>query len=259
MSFNLNEYKKMKINELQYFFRGINFKNVNKEGSIIIDYATPECSEFFNGKNSSRCITEEFLKRIKENYNDLIFTDLEFSGSKEEVDSSIMRFIGSLRRELEEYKLTLITQEFVPEEKIEKKYISISEHEKYRARENNLLYMGLNFIKLQIGQNVYSLPKTGNEAEKEDRVVDNLNIIIIYMYALISMIRDKKEKLSEFVDTVSANINVKDSRYPEMMRMQFTLLNIKNYDDFVMEYNELIEKIKNSELQETSQVVPKIR
>lgn len=259
MSFNLNEYKKMKINELKYFFSGINFKNVNKEGKIIIDCATPECSEFFNGKNLSRCITEEFLKRIKEYYYDLIFTDLEFSTSKEEVDSSIMRFIGSLRRELDEYKLTVIKQEFVPKEKMEKEYISISEHEKYRVRENNLLYMGLNFLKLQIGQNVYSFPKTGNEAEKEDKVADDLNSIMIYIYLLISAIKDKKEKLSEFVDTVSANIDEKDPRHLEMMRMQYTLLNIKNFDDFTLEYEKSIEKVKNPELQDKSQVVPKRR
>lgn len=259
MTFNLNEYKKMKIKELQYFFKGVNFKNIQKDGGVIIDNVTPECSNFFNGNNPSHLITLEFLKRIKENYYNLVFTDLEFSSSKEEVDYAILQFVSNLRRELDEYKLTLIKQEFIPEEKIDKGHISIGKHQKYRVREDNLINLGLNFIKLQIGENVYSFPKTGNEAEKEDKVADELNSIMIYIYLLISSIKDKKEKLSEFVDTVSANIDVKDPRYLEMMRMQYTLLNIKNFDDFILEYEKLIDEVKKSSLQDMSQVVPKRR
>lgn len=259
MILNLNEYKKMKTNDLKYFFRGVNFKNINKEGSVVIDDVTPECSEFFNGNNPSCRITEEFLKRIKENYNNLIFTDLEFSSSKEEVDYAILQFVSNIRRELDEYKLTLIKQEFVPKEKIEKDYISIGEHQKYSVREDNLLYMGLNFIKLRIGENIYSMPKTGHEAEKEDKVADDLNLIMIYIYLLISAIKDKKQKISEFVDVVSENIDVKDPKYLEMMRMQFSLLNIKDYEEFILKYEEMIEKIKNPKLQDMSRVVPKRR
>lgn len=254
MNYNLNEYKQLKIKEVNYFLRGINFNNIGKKHEKIIDYASPECSSFFNVIGPCRLITEEFLIRIKEKYGDLIYVDLEFASSKEEVDAAIESFVNNIRKELDEYKYTVIKQTFIDKEKLEEDHVTINNHSKYNVKENNLINLGLNFIKIQIGDKIYGTPKNGKESEKEDVTLNNLNTMLIYVYALLGMINDKKEKEEEFIDFIAEHCKATDPKYFELRKLQAVFLNIKTYDDFIEKYNELIAQIKEIFVQEAEKI-----
>ena len=256
-----DEYKKNRIREVQYFLRGIKFSNIKKYDSKIIDYVTPECSYFFNKELVNRYITEELLIKVKRYYDVLVSKimtiniDMEFCKNMKDVDEEVSMFVNkidkevklfvdNIRKELEEYKLTIIKQTFINPSDINGRYISIDDHTKYKVKEDNLINMGLNFIKVKVGNNIYEIPKNGREAENDDVVLDDLNTIIVYIYALLSMIKDKKQKKEDFVDFIAENVKVTDPRYFEFLKLQDVFLNIKNYDEFIYEYNKMILKIK---------------
>ena len=240
MNYNLEEYKKLRGKEVEYFLRDINFSNIVKRDTKIIEYASPECSAFFNEVGPIRFITEEFLIRVKEYYGILINTDFEFASSKEEVDAAIKVFVDKVRKDLDEYKYTIIKQSFIDKDKIKEKYISINNHNEYNVKEGNLISLGLNFMKIQIGDKVFGVPKTGREAEKEEVVLDNLNIMLVYVYCLIGMINDKKNKKDELIDFTAMKFKVIDPRYLEIHDEVITsYLNIKNYYEFIVKCGEL--------------------
>ena len=67
--------------------------------------------------------------------------------------------------------------------------------------------------------------------------------MIIYVYFLVCVIQDKKEKKEEFIDFVAANFDPTDERYIDIMRMQSIFLNEKDYKTFLIEYRSVAEKV----------------
>lgn len=234
----LNEYKSNKIKEINYFLRGINFQNIGIKEKPIINHS-PECDEFFNKNRIFREITERFLNKIKEYYNNLLDTELEFASSQEEIDRAVLNFVEKTKEELNNYKNLIIKAAF---KSVEQEHIIIDELPE--VREKNLINTGLNFIRVKLGTKEYPTAKTGFEAEKEDEVLDNLNIMIIYIYVLVCMINDKKQKKEEFIDLIAENFSPTDPKYGEHLNTHLQLLNEKNYDKFVELYYAEIEKIK---------------
>ena len=235
---NLNEYKANKIKEIDYFLRGIHPENIGIKDKKIISGLTPLCSNFFNGSGHYRKITEVLLNKINGCYIELVNTNIEFASSIEEVDLEIKKFVDLVRKYINDYKHLLIKLAFQPV-----KEDGIVFDELQEVKEKNLINMGLNFINFKIGDKIYQTAKLGNEAENEDAILDNLSYMIIYIYAIKGMIEDKKEKLDEFIDFVATNYDVKDVRYPFIMKKQLEFINEKDYDSFVEKYNDTIKKI----------------
>lgn len=236
---NLNEYKIKRLKELKYFFRGIAFDNVAIKNKKIINGLTPECSDFFNGDENIRKVTEKLLLKIKGMYNELVFTYLENAGTKEEIDLEIKKFMDDMRREVDYYKFDVIKISFQPENE-EKDAIVDEMHE---VPEKNMINMGLNFIKYKLGDMFYQMPKIGREAELEEATVDNLNDVLIYIYVIKCMIEDKKNKQEEFIDFIATNYDVKDEEYIKVRKLQGLFLNEKNYDTFIKKYNGVVEEV----------------
>lgn len=235
---NINEYKKNKIKEVDFFLKGIRFENIGVKDKEIILGLTPECSDFFNKEESYRELTEKFLNKIKEYYTELIHTNIEYAQTNEEIDLEIKKFVDQIRNEINYYKHTLIKVAFQSNK--EEKIIIDDLPE---VKEKNLINTGLNFIKIKIGNKSYSVPKTGSEAEKEDAIVDNLIPIMIYVYILKGNIEDKKQKQEEFIDFVAENFSVTDEEYLKVRRMQGIFLNEKDYETFLQKYNDTIADI----------------
>lgn len=235
---NLNEYKASKIKEIKFFLRGLHPENIGIKDKKIITGLTPLCSDFFNSSNQYRRLTEMLLSKINGCYIELVNTNIEFAGSAEEVDLEIKKFIDKVRNEINNYKHLLIKLSFQPvgEE-------GIVPEELQEVKEKNLINMGLNFIKFKVGDKIYQTAKLGNEAEREDVVLDDINGMIIYIYVIKGFIEDKKQKQEEFVDFVATNYDVKDERYLYIMKKQFEFINEKDYSSFVDKYNEITEEV----------------
>lgn len=235
---NINEYKRNKIKEIKEFLKGIKFENIGIKDKKIILGLTPECSDFFNKDEVYRNITESFLNKIYGYYIELIDTNIEYATSIEEIDFEVKKFEDKVRNETTNYKNSLIKAAFTTN-----KEEQIVIEELPEVKEKNLLNTGLNFIKIKIGDKVYSTAKTGGEAEKEDVEVENLSHMIIYIYILINNIQDKKEKQEEFIDFIAENFSVKDKEYIELRKLQGIFLNEKNYESFLQKYSKVIEEI----------------
>lgn len=237
---NLNEYKNSKIKEIDHFLRGLNFDNIGIKDKKIIEYLTPECDEYFNKDEVYRSLTERLLTKIREHYNNLVDTQLEYASSQEEIDLEIKKFVDQVRKEVDKYKHTTIKIAFQPKKETDE---GVAIEELQEVKEKNLINTGLNFIKIKIGDIIYSAPKTHAEAEKEDVTLDNLNIIIVYVYVLTCMINDKKQKQEEFIDYIAQNFKVTDEEYLELRKLQGIFLNERNYDDFIAKYNAASEQV----------------
>lgn len=173
---NINEYKQNKKREVKQFLEGLKFDNIGINNKKIISGLTPECSDFFNRGDLYRSLTERFLNNIHEEYINLIDTNIEYASTVEEIDYEIKKFVDNVKNIINDYKYNLIKAVF-----IQKKEEGIIIDNLPEVKEKNLLYTGLNFIKIKIGDKIYSSPKIGREAEKEDVTVDNITPIIIYI------------------------------------------------------------------------------
>lgn len=243
---NIQEYKSKKIKEVKYFLRGLHPENIGVKDKNVIGYVTPECSDFFNRNELNRSITNKLIKSIQGCYNELISPDLEFISSDEqeaqkEIDTAIKNFVDKVRRAVNFYKHDIIKASFQSKEQPQEEGITVDDLPE--VKEKNLIYTGLNFIKLQIGDNVYSVPKIGREAEHEDATIDGLYQMIIYVYALKLMIEDKKQKLEEFIDFIATNLSVKDEDYVYARQVQNKFLNEQNYESFIKKYNAAVEEV----------------
>lgn len=234
---NLNEYKANKIKEIDYFLRGIHPENIGIKDKKIISGLTPLCSDFFNS-GRYRKLTEMLLSKINGCYVELVDTNLEFAGSTGDVDLEIKKFIDMVRKYINDYKHLLIKLAFQP---VKEEGIVFDELQE--VKEKNLINMGLNFIKFKVGDKIYQAAKLGNEAEKEDVILDDINGMIIYIYVIKSFIEDKKQKQEEFVDFVATNYDVKDDRYLYIMKKQYEFINEKDYSSFVDKYNQITEDV----------------
>jgi len=235
---NLSEYKANKIKEVKRFLRRLHPENIGIKDKPILGHLTPECSNFFNKNEMFRKPTEKLLKKINEYYTDLVFTNLEYAGSKEEIDLEIKNFIDVIRREVNDYKYAIIKIAFQP-----KNDEGIVVEELQEVKEKNYINTGLNFIKLKVGENIYSVSRIGREAENEDVTLDNLNTMIVYIYVLKCMIDDKKQKLDEFVDFVATNYDVRDKEYIYIRKKQMEFLNEKNYEEFLKKYKDTVKNV----------------
>ena len=248
---NLNEYKANKVKEIKYFLRGIHPENIGNKDKKIITGLTPLCSDFFNSSDQYRKITEMLLSKINGCYIELVNTNIEFASSTEEVDLEIKKFADIVRRHINDYKHLLIKLAFQP---VKDEGIALQELQE--VKEKNLINTGLNFIKFKIGDNIYQTAKLGNEAEKDDAILDNLSYMIIYIYAIKGMIDDKKAKLDEFVDFVATNYDVKDESYLYIMKKQLEFINEKDYDSFVEKYNDTAKEVVTMTIARDQNVEP---
>lgn len=239
---NVSEYKNKRINEIKKLLNSIHFENIGIPNKPIIENLTPETNDFFNIPSPYRIRTELLLKEISEYKTELIETKLEFiSLSQEgfsEIDGAIEEFITKTRLAIERYKHDIIKIVFA-QSPIE----GITFSNLPEVKEKNLINTGLNFIKIKLGANTYSLPKTGNEAENEDAIIDDLSIMIIYIYILKLYIEDKKRKYEEFNDFITTNFDIQDKEYIVIRKMQSIFLNEKNYEIFVEKYNLVAEEL----------------
>lgn len=242
---NLNEYKRNKIKEVDFFLRGIYFDNINtKDKKIIIDLSlncgedlSLDCEKFFN---TYRNATEMFLLRIKELRGEFIYTDLEFAGTKEEVDLAVKALIDNIRNELNNYKATIMKEVFGSPRVAKSNGVDVL----LNPIEYSLLNTGLNFINIKIGNDIFQAYRDGTEAEKETVVVDNLNIMIVYVYTITCMIKDKKDKQSYFIDYVSDNFKVTDPNYLDIHKLRNVFFGEKNYNEFIRKYDDAMKRIE---------------
>lgn len=247
----LEDYKKQKIREVEYFLRGIRLDNIKKNDEKIILGVTPEANDFFNKPGLSRSYTELFLANLSTYKTELYFTDLEFASTKEEMDYAVLKFVNKVKSALEEYKTNIIKAYF--HEKKEEDLGYIDPRELSNVKESNYINTGLNFIKIKIGDKEYAFVRSPRDAEQKEKVVDNLNRMIIYVYFLVCIIQDKKEKKEEFIDFVAINFDPTDTRYFDIMRMQSIFLNEKDYKKFLIEYRTVVEKVVTMALETEEQ------
>lgn len=243
---SIQEYKNKVVKDIEKLFKGIHFENVGIDNKKIIGMLTPEASEFFNNPTIYRKRTEELLTQISEYKTELLGTTLEFLSpneeiAKQEVEEAIKRFIDKIRLEIDLYKHDIIKIAFQAEQ--DKMDTSIKIEELPEVREKNTINMGLNFIKIKVADKEYTRVKTGREAESEDVTIENLNLMILYVYILKSYIEDKNKKQEEFIDFVATNFSVTDKEYIEVRKLQAAFLNEKNYERFIRKYNLVIEEV----------------
>jgi len=241
---NIQEYKLKRLKELDFFLRGLHLENIGKMDKKIIDNVTPECSDFFNKEQLNRSITDKLMQEIQGYKTDLVFTDLEFLSSDEEtakgeIDKAIKKFVEKVRRTIDFYKYDIIKASFQTKQKED----MLDVPELSEVKEKNFIYTGLNFIKFQIGENVYSAPRIGREAEQTDVTIDGLYQMIIYVYVLKCMIDDKKLKHEEFKDFIATNFSVRDPEYLIARKMQSIFINEQDYETFLKKYDLAIEEM----------------
>jgi len=187
---------------------------------------------------------EKTYNKLKQCDADLVFTDLEFLSSDEEtakgeIDKAIKKFVEKVRRTIDFYKYDIIKASFQTKQKED----MLDVPELSEVKEKNFIYTGLNFIKFQIGENVYSAPRIGREAEQTDVTIDGLYQMIIYVYVLKCMIDDKKLKHEEFKDFIATNFSVRDPEYLIARKMQSIFINEQDYETFLKKYDLAIEEM----------------
>lgn len=238
------EYKNKVVKDIEKLFQGIHFENIGINNKPIMGKLTPEASEFFNSNTLYRKRTEELLIQISEYKSELFGTTFEFLSPNEEqakleIDSALRLFTEKIRLEIDLYKNDIIKLYF----REDKTDDSVKLEELPEVQEKNTINTGLSFIKIKLGEKEYSRVKTGTEVENNDVTIEHLNLMILYVYILISYIEDKKNKYEEFVDFVSTNFSVKDEEYLKVRKLQTLFLNEKNYETFIQKYNLVSEEV----------------
>ena len=243
---NLNEYKKIKLDEVDYFLKGIYFENINKNYEIIIENMLIEDKlhelEFINQNEICRELTESTLLNISAYRTELVDTYLEMSYSKEDVDKEINKFIEKVMIELNKLKNNVVNKLYI--EKNSKK------------DQATLLNTNLDIFKIKIGNQNYNWKEDENSKSKKIRkniqeeellVADDLRMIIYYIYALPGMIKDKKFKLNA-LNAFTHSLTPGTLEHDSAFAYRLTLYNTTEYEMVEKIHNEALEQIPGYEL-----------
>lgn len=250
---NIKEYIKLKLEEVDYFLKGVYFENINVNYEIIVENMLIEGNfhnlDFMNRSRLHRKLTEETLLKIKGYRYELEQVDLAFLSvpmgnmteeEKEkhiqiEVDKAVEKFIKLVMLELNNLRDNVLNK-FYREKNDKKQRVS-------------LLYTDLDFFKIKLGSKEFNWEEISqkqkiNEDKKQPVVIDDLRLALYYIYSLPNKIEDKRNKLATLeAFSEYAKDNLSQEKYGLSVRYYGKLRNESFYDNFAVIYSELLHKI----------------
>lgn len=237
----LSEYREIKLNEVDYFFRGIHFENIGKKNAPIIDSMVIEGEfvnlDFINQNKLWRKLIESALIDIKGYRSELEFIYLDNFQShtatelKKEIDTAVGQFYNKVINRLNELNNTFL-----------KVFYKDKTNKKNGA---SLLDTSLNFFKINSGNNIYDWgsKETSNRKERNPEVVDDLRLILLYIYTLPKMLKDRDDKLSNLQEEIF-NSGLIGQDFMKQFSKAARLTMERDYSVFDEKYNEMKHKSK---------------
>lgn len=204
MEFNLNEYIKNRLRDIEVYLKDINFANLHDDRAI--ENLPQELDIIFNKSPLYRVETNKFVMAIRNSYDYLKYNRIEFASTKGEVDAAILEFETAIKMNIREFKNNIL---------------SVFNKEGYKP---NIINNDLGFIVVRI--------RKADDKKTENELI-RLKDIIPCIYTLMYMIKDKRFKANNFLDLVNAKYSVRDPEYPDLMGKYIKILNEKDYDKFV--------------------------
>lgn len=182
--------------------------------NYLLKHFTPEISEMFYQKPLYRAELNKFIMQVQWAYGNLIDTELEFAGTKEEADTAVAQF---------EQKLKEIISDFQ-----EGVYEVIKGKEGYQT---NVIHNYLASPKIKIVKDGES--REENEPEK-------LKDVVPALYIMHEWIKDKCEKIFEYKTYVENNYQKNTHEYASAYKNYIKMLNKTDYKEFIKFYNEVV-------------------
>lgn len=230
---NLNEYIKSRKEDVHAYLKDINYENLERENAA--ENLSPELDLMFNKTPTYRKETNNFLISIRNAYNHLVDDELEFASSIEEVETAIHEF---------EIKLTNLIKEF------KNNILNIfSEETGYKQ---NAIDSNLDFINIKIRKR--SEKVSTNELHRAGQFY-NLKEIFICIYIFVYQIKDKEIKLKNLYALIKVMYEEDSQEYQEAIKIYEKFkLNTMHYDRFIRQYNEQIDKLLPSQVEEAEEL-----
>lgn len=219
---NLNEYIKSRIADVRAYLKGINYANLKAEN--VIENLSPELDLMFNKTPAYRKETNIFLISIRNAYAHLVDDELEFASSIEEVETAIHEFELTIKNLIKVFKNNILTT-----------------YGKETGYKVNSINNDLSFIQIRIRRRDEKM--SPDELHKYNEL-DGLREIIPCIYTFICEIEDKSIKSSKLLDLINATYEVGSPEYIKAMgNYMGSVLNERNYDNFIELYNAELEKL----------------
>ena len=210
---SLNEYIGFVKRKTKFYLKDI--LDSNEEDNYLIKNLSNEFNRVFNMNPTYRNTTQNFVIEIKRLYDSFVAEKLEFASSKEEVNMLLDGFERDLRKSAEKYK-NMILKKF-------------NESTGYKTNIlNNNMDLKVKIIK---------------EGPREQNEIPNLKYIIIAIYALIEMIKDKSIKQNNLLDVINTYYSVRDENYTIALAEYIKCMNEHDYETYNTIYEESIEKL----------------
>lgn len=235
---NLDEYIKSRIEDVRAYLKGINYENLEAEKAV--EGLLKEVSLMFNDNELYRKETDKFLIAVKNAYDHLVTDELEFASSTKEVEDYIHEFENTLKNIVKAFKNNILTI-----------------YGKETGYKVNSINNDLSFIQIRIRRREEKI--SSDELHKYNEL-DGLREIIPCIYMFIYEIKDKSIKSSNLLDLINATYKVGSPEYTKAMRNYMgTVLNERNYDNFIGLYNNELEKLGFSSEERELNSSPKSR
>lgn len=219
---NIREYIDKRIKDIDFYLRGINYKNLNAEN--MVEKLPESLDTMFNKTPIYRKETENFVVTIRNFYDTLIAEELEFAESIQEVEICISKF---------ETKLKLLIKEFK-----NKIFINYAKETGYQSNTINNSIEDLR-IKIRDSKEERISPEKLHNLNE----LNGLREIFIYIYAFIEMIKDKTIKLENLLDLINVKYKVGTPEYKELIVKYVKLKSKNNYNEFIELYNKILAEI----------------
>ena len=221
---NLIEYIDKRLLDVKYYLRGINYNKTNSEN--IVKGLNEKMNYIFNQHPLYRTETNKFALEIKNQYDLLVATKLEFATTKQEVDKSILEFETTIKEIMINFKNNILR--------------IMQKNSNYNS---NTINHDMSFINIRIRNK--DDKKTRDELHQVNEL-DGIRDCFCCIYTFIYMIMDKYDKLEEFLNWVNEAYHVTEKEYTNYLGIYTKLINERNYDRFIKIYNDTVIKLSNN-------------
>lgn len=243
---SLDDYKKLKATQVDYFFRGINFESIGKNGkefplvdkNLIIDGNLYNI-DYINSSKNYRRVAQSFLVDLKSLGYEFFHTDLCFSNSIAEVDMAVNKLVVNIMKRLEAFKLEVMDDFHSKLDKKSRLSFQIPE---------------LNFINIKIGDKVFSWLRSGNRSlENEIEVFDELRPIMHMICFLPELekieikryqeAKQKKDELCSMLMDLSKYLDIGTPAYKRVAQNYQKLYKSRNIEEIFYLFEQTVDYI----------------
>lgn len=214
---NIEEYKRNKLRNIDFYLRGISYKNL--EAETLLERLPEELDVIFN--KLYRKETIKFINEIRNSYDLFRANELEFAETKEEVDIAITKFEKKLKQIATDFKNNILVA-----------------HAKETGYQPSIINNSIEPIKVKIRD--INAEKLTREQLHEIDEIDGLREITAYIYAFIYMIKDKTIKSANLLDLINLKFSVRSPEYKLAFGKYLKIKQEKNYTKFNELYSSLL-------------------